>query len=301
MPDLSLRDRLIDQISRMIDECTDWQSQLMRRIFYPETATPGTILVAPQGLDDLAAAATGNRTVEANEIERLQRLYAEIQALADRLMAEARVGQAPLYDSFNDLSNMFDEVLHRLVRLERDQSLAGRGYDPLTGFRSGELMFDELDRELERVARRGRSFALVLARLDSVAPARDELGAGFSNVMKWLGTAVRLTLRTFDDVYMLPDDEFVISLKHTDSTGAQRFIHRLREQMALMPLTINEKDVKVNLSFCVGEPMVGESIQNFMELMRVDFTDQPNVAASDVVLYEEISPLQRFLGRGDEK
>lgn len=295
MSDAPHIDTALRLVSTALEEYADWYGQIVRRIFYPEASNALSPVVAPKSFVAMNDLTKSPKLMAQGDLDRIVKLQKELQAASDKLMTTAAAGNRPGFEHFNELNNMFDELLQRLRRIEFDQFMAGRGHDAASGLRTADVMFRDLEREMERVARRGRSFSISLGRLDDGDKLRAELGDQFNLLLRWLGDAILLTIRTFDDAYRLDNDEFVMALKHADLQGAQRFVSRLREQMTTNPLIVNGKTIDVVMSFCVAEPVAGEEMPKFLDLMRKDLNNKPADAAGDLVTYEEVSPLQRFL------
>lgn len=296
MPDNNLiLDASLRLISSAMDEYIDWHSQVLRHVYYAEYVENDPVPEMPPAIPALREMLKNQPDMTLGEIDRVFKAADAMQEMVAQVLIVSANERALTFAQFHDFSMLFDDMIHRLHRIERSQYLSGLGYDETTGLRSGDVMFQDLDREMERVARRGRSFSLTLARLDRASEVQTKLGARFLEFQRYLGQAILYTIRTFDDAYHLAGHEYVMALKHADLQGAQRFVLRLREYFDERPFHVNNQEVDFSLSFCVAEPVVGESMSDVLEMMRRDLTVRAGQTADALVYHEEESPLRRYL------
>jgi GGDEF domain-containing protein len=285
-------------IISVLEDYADWYGHVVRRIFYPDTDNMLNPVLAPKSFATWKDTILKTQSLDIGELDRISKLQRELHNVSDKLIGDSfKENRRPDYESFNEFANLFDDLLQRLRRIEADHYLSGRGYDAVTGLRSHQVMIKDLEREMERLARRGRSFSLVVARLEDAEDLQARLGEGYNRVMAWIGAAVLYTIRTFDDAYRYNDSEFLMSLKHSDIQGAQRFVDRLKAHLSGNPLILGGAQVDAKLSFVVAEPVAGEDLPKFVEQMRKDLAKAGGMGDA-VVRYEEVSPLQRFLSEG---
>ncbi len=131
----------------------------------------------------------------------------------------------------------------------RHQSLS----DPLTGLYNRRYMEDQLDREILRAARTGRSVGVVVVDVDNFKRINDNHGhsAGDS-----LLTAIALTLqdnvRALDTVCRLGGDEFVIVLPDSSRSSAAQRAEHVREAVRRLDHRLERKFSAVTLSMGVA-------------------------------------------------
>ncbi len=282
-------------ISALIDDYADWYTQALRHIYYADDAQETAFPDMPKALLTLKDMLGSEPSLRTGEITRVFHAADVLQDMVMRAMTHAGPLRIFTYEQFCEFNQAYDEMLRRLHHIERSQYLSGLGYDPITGLRSGEVWQADLEREMERMARRGRGFALALARLDHVDDLQARHAAGFDQILHHLGSSILYTIRTFDDAYHLPNHEFLLALKHTDLHGAERCAARLKDYVTDAPPRIGPDAIDLSLSFCVAEPIVGQDLGQFVDAMRRDLDMRGNDKASAFVYHEEESALHRYM------
>jgi diguanylate cyclase (GGDEF)-like protein len=116
-----------------------------------------------------------------------------------------------------------------------DDLLAGARHDALTGCLSYGATRSELDREIGRSSRNGRSLACCFIDLDGFKQVNDRLGhLRGSQVLAEMGSILRSELRIGDSVGRYGGDEFLVVLPDTDGEAARAFAERLRRRICAM-------------------------------------------------------------------
>lgn len=271
----------------VLDEHAEWFGRVMRWTFYPDDPRSKEPINDPSSFQVWIKGVEGDDFYEPDTIARLTDLYRDLRN-ASRALVAASVGNVrpnvALMDAFTDL---YDEFLSQLRRLERDSMMADSGLDAVTGLRSRESMIFDLERELERRARRGRPFCMAFVRIDGYGDAVASQGKekAFDRVREAV-SAIRTTARSYDDAYRLDNGEFVLSLKHSDLTGGMRAVERLR-------LLLSEREAGFTMSYVVAEPVPGDDIRSMIMQSRKDLDE--NRGRNDLALrYKEVSALARF-------
>lgn len=290
-----LVDASLRLISAAVDEYVDWYSLVLRQVYYVEYSEDLPFPERPKSILSLQELLKSQPDMTLGEIDRVFKASTALQSIVEQTLLCADQVVVFTHTQFSDFVMLYDDMMHRLHRIERSRYLVGFGFDNATGLRSGDVMYQELDREMERVARRGRAFSLAFARLDNATELQERLGAKFSELQHYIGQAVLYTIRTFDDAYHLDDHEFVMTLKHADLQGAQRFVARLRDYMQEKPLEVDGQRISCSLSFCVAEPVAGENLHQFLDKMRQDLGMRAEKENDALVYYEEESPIRRFM------
>lgn len=177
----------------------------------------------------------------------------------------------------------FENFQMSLQKLEHGQLLADIGIDELTGMYTKDKMIPELERELERRARRGQPFCFVISRIDGTDATRNQ-----ENIIL-AAKAIQKTIRSFDDAYVSDEGEFISSLKHSDNNGGIKFVARLNHILK------DNEAVKFTMSSLVAEPVPGDSIPQLIETVRRELKNLTNTEGGIAEQYEEISPLNQYL------
>ncbi|AKU91918.1 GGDEF domain-containing protein [Vulgatibacter incomptus] len=99
--------------------------------------------------------------------------------------------------------------------------------DPETGAHGPSFFGEYAAKEVQRAQRYGRSFALVLLRVDALPMLQKTLGAEAArSLLRGIAGAVGRVARDVDVVARLSDDELVVLLPETDHFGALMFQRR---------------------------------------------------------------------------
>jgi two-component system cell cycle response regulator len=119
------------------------------------------------------------------------------------------------------------------LKAAHDELAARATTDALTGLPNHRALVSAIDRELERVHRSGRNFALAFLDVDHFKALNDTLGhrAG-DNALRELGQVLRATLRSVDTVGRWGGEEFIVLLPELDPDQALTAAERLRAAVA---------------------------------------------------------------------
>jgi diguanylate cyclase (GGDEF)-like protein len=167
-------------------------------------------------------------------------------------------------------------LLDNAQLLERVREMAAS--DPLTGLANFRRLVDVVDAEIQRSARSGRSFAVLLFDLNGLKKINDRFGhlVGSRAICRF-ANALRVHSRAIDTCARYGGDEFVLVLPETGAEAALEVAWRISELVA-------KDDEKPPISAGVGlaiYPHHGETIDALL-------------AAADQGLY-------RVKGRGTRK
>ena len=263
--------------NQILQDYADWSSQILRAVFYPEKILK-TAIKAPVSLrgrlQDLADAGQVAQSVIEDIVERQRDLHAHVE----KMLA---TNSKPELESFDTFLNYYEDFTERIARFDIDSVLSDFGVDIITGLRSATVIIPDLERELERRARRGHPFSIVLCQIDK--PDASRLAAQIEKSAR----AIKTCMRNFDDAYLSGKNEILVSLKQTDNAGALRFVERLKEEL-------NNEQADFTMSFCAAEPMPGDDLRGLINNVRSDLQEIAS-SGEGAGEYEEISSLQRFI------
>ena len=142
-------------------------------------------------------------------------------------------------------------------------------HDPLTDLFNRRRLLEELEREIDRVARYGGQAAFLWLDLDDFKDINDTYGHTVGDlVLQETARVLRQSVRRTDVVGRLGGDEFGILLINADEKRAREVAHRLRAR--LKSVTVPEMGV-MHISASIGIAMVGDgglSVQDV--LVRAD-------------------------------
>lgn len=260
-------------LKKILQDYSDWSSQVIRAIFYPEKILRASIINPTRLKSDNPGQA------HINDLVMLQK---DLHDAADAMLDLG--GKRPDFDSFDKFLHLYENFTERVERLEIDSVLSNFGVDVDTGLRSAHVIVADLERELDRRARRGQAFSIILSQIDDVKSETYEAQ------LKIAAAAIKSCMRSFDDAYLSGPNEVLVSLKQTDNAGAMRFVDRLKSVLV-------KKEADFTMSFCVVEPMPGEDVETLLANVRNDLRSIAKERAGDAVEFEDISPLQRFINK----
>ena len=289
----------------VLDEHAEWLGHLMRVVFYPENKDADAALEKPQSFESWAKEAESNEIVEEATLNSMRASHDELHRSADKLVDLARATDGKVdSEAFDTFIGLYDDFIFRLRRLERDCMLLDSGLDATTGLRSDAAMRKDMEREMERLARRGRPFCLVLARIDNFDVLQKGLSAEeYAALELKAADLIRECVRSFDDAYKLDNGEYIMCLKQSDTTGASASIARLRRLLEESRIKItmpSGSSMPLTMSFCMAEPLPGDEVDELLTNMRADLS-QYNEEGDMALEYFEQSPLQRFIDELETK
>jgi len=153
------------------------------------------------------------------------------------------------------------DIRRYLEQLERKSN-----YDDLTGLPNRNLLNDRLAQAIARVAKAGRTLAVVTLNLDRFKNVNDSLGHGAGDVV--LRTAAeRLTahLTDVDTVARGDGDEFVV-IAEAGADDAAESIARLMLAVIAPPLVVSGREL--HLTACIGIALFPKDGQSADELLK---------------------------------
>ena len=264
--------------AQVLDDYNDWFLQVVRAAFYPERILKNSIKVPAHIYDQLNQLVNKDQIAQ-SVVDEVMTIQRDLFGQADQLLGK---GEKPDIQTFDTFIQVYESFIQRLERLDLDSMISNFGLDALTGLRSSTVMVKDLERELERRARRGHAFSIVLGAVDDPDPAK------LSERLKIAAKCLRKCMRSFDDAYLSGKNELLVSLKQTDNAGALRFVERLKSEL-------DEINADFTMSFCAAEPMPGDDLEILIRNVRDDLRELSSMGRGEAAEYEEISPLQRYI------
>ncbi|MBI2776555.1 MAG: GGDEF domain-containing protein [Chloroflexi bacterium] len=128
-------------------------------------------------------------------------------------------------------------VIGREQRRTRDAALRLSAVDPLTGLFNRSFFFAALEREMDRSARSGRGFCLLMLDLDELKAINDTAGHHAGDAaLRAVADTIRSGIRKIDVASRYGGDEFVALLPETDPTGGWVLAEKIRIGVAARQL-----------------------------------------------------------------
>lgn len=291
----------VQNSERVLDTHAEWFGRVMRWTFYPDDARSKTPVPPPDDFMAWLEQVRGHQNADNQTLSDLSRLYQDLRSTADEIVMLAAATQKPDIEKFDYFVDLYDEFNHKIRRLEMDCILSDSGIDALTGFRSRQAMFPDLERELERRNRRGRPFCVAYLRVDFFDDIVKSMGRDAAlELIRRASSVMKTCMRTYDDAYRYGPGEIVWSLKHSDITGGMRAIERLRRMLEDEDLRVivDGKSRYFTMSYIVSEPVPGDVLSETLDQMRAEldkFSDEPDT----YLRHKEVSRLQVFVDQSE--
>lgn len=292
-------------LDAVLDDYTGWFLQVTGRIFYPTNIPDalGQPLTCPPSFENWRSSAEKAGSAPPDLLRSIRNLHDDLRARSEQLMdSAAREKKPPPYDEFLKLTVLFEEFAGRLRRYEVDRMLDNSGIDSLTGLRSISVMEKDIGREMERLARQGKAFAVALVRIDNFEAMRASMSQPeLEHIVRTVSDLVKKCMRSFDDAYYGDGGMFILSLKQTGTPGGIKALKRLKKDTDTLKMTYkkNGSETLLTLSSCIGEPGQNEDVAVFLENLKKDL-DAYRQDPGAVLEYFELSPLQRYIRDKDQ-
>lgn len=188
--------------------------------------------------------------------------------------AQVRDGQLCHYSlhtaNFIGIDNEFDGRILTLrdvtAHKQYEDSLVTLAYvDPLTRLANRRRFQEEVEKALQRAARREERFAILYFDLNKFKAVNDTLGHEVGDeLLKYVGARTVSVLRAPDFVARLGGDEFVILLHHATAADLGTIVSRLRAHVE-QPFVLQHHTLTPSLSLGVAlYPQDGANVQDLM-------------------------------------
>jgi diguanylate cyclase (GGDEF)-like protein len=290
----------IKSLDLLLEEYSAWFQDVCRAVHYPTEMQDTKVQIRAEAFDSWVREMEHARLSEAGALTDLQVLLDDLIRYAARLVHEAHLKEKPpLFEEFDTLLTYFEEFMLRARRFQQESLMQESGVDPVTGLRTPHFLERDIHRELDRLERQGKAFALALIKINQferfmeLLPPREAQDALLRVV-----ELIRRNLRSYDDAYYLGAGEFALSLKQTTQAGAVRALARMKNELEDMNSVHNLDGIRtvLSLSSCVAEPVPENNVSELITGLRQQL-GKP-IANETVVQYEEMSALQKFLQQG---
>ena len=138
--------------------------------------------------------------------------------------------------------------------------------DSLTGLFNRSYFFAALEREIQRSARSGRGFCLLMMDLDGLKTVNDRFGHFHGDrALRTVGETIRARVRRIDTAARYGGDEFVVVLPETEPSGAFVLAEKIRLGVGERALKVDGLDVRTSLSIgVVVYPRDGRTVDELM-------------------------------------
>ncbi len=289
----------LDTFGPILQEHGQWFHDLLEHLFYPSEHDPDCELASPTAFAQWVISANRGDVISPEIVERLNTLHTDLFNKASSLCEYVKETQGkPEYKKFKELVTLFEEFIFHVRRVEKDILAEESGFDSFTGLRSKVMLVRDVSREMERLARQGKSFCLALARIDHfegiLKSAKSDEASGY---IKLLASLIKISIRSFDDAYYMEKGVFALCLKQADITGGFSALERLRKELEHQKISVQlfDNDAKaLSMSCCIAEPVVGDDLDELLENLSNDLAESDMESTDTVLKYRELSALERY-------
>jgi diguanylate cyclase (GGDEF)-like protein len=157
-------------------------------------------------------------------------------------------------------------VISREQRRSREAAIRTSTVDSLTGLYNRAFFFAAIEREIQRSARSGRGFCLLMMDLDGLKSINDRYGHFHGDrALRIVGETIRTVVRRIDTAARYGGDEFVAVLPETDPTGAFVAAEKIRRSVSEHVVEGAGFDFRTSLSIgVVAYPRDGTTVDELM-------------------------------------
>lgn len=197
-----------------------------------------------------------------SDLKKLEELFEKLCS-----QAQKKESQKEFSYNFNDFIRILTAFLEPVEENSEGVSY-GEGYEGLKA---------DYKQEMERLGRDGREFCICLLSVVGNQVASIDI----------LRALINSQLRGFDSVFKLDENKIALSLKQTDKNGANRFLRRVQNKF------FTDNNSKFNA--VISQPVLGEVLNSVMLNLQKDLSALQVSASGDIVILQELSPLERHL------
>lgn len=189
----------------------------------------------------------------------------------DRIIKQARAlcsrKTSPDVETYRHFTQMFQDFLLQIRRVETAFRLAESNIDLLTGLRSRAGMREELEREYERFKRTEKAFCIAICDIDHFKKINDVYGHRLGDqALAHIAAAIFSNIRAFDEAYRIGGEEFLICLKEAELGVGLTVLERLRRYIEANPLVPEGGEpIPLTASFGVVESHMDQSLQSLID------------------------------------
>lgn len=162
-----------------------------------------------------------------------------------------------------ELRGTIEELLQarRTIELQRQELERAASIDPLTGVASRLAILDRLRIEVAQARRYLHPVSVALIDIDGFGDLNRAHGtAGGDTVLREVALRMRLRVREADELGRTGSDAFLAVLPHTDEGGAATFADAIQHRLALRPVSVDDRELRVTASIGVAVMRAGEDL-----------------------------------------
>lgn len=159
------------------------------------------------------------------------------------------------------------DLLDNAEAFERVEELSYT--DNLTGLANQRYFGRRINEEIQRAERYKRKMALIIFDLDELKGINDNHGhlAG-DEILKQMGSILRGTIRTIDIIARYGGDEFCIIMPEADAITCDKFMQRLKNDVASSSFNIPGNDAPLKCTISLGGAIFPDHARTPIELIH---------------------------------
>lgn len=157
-------------------------------------------------------------------------------------------------------------VAGRRERRAREAAVRQARFDPLTRLYTRTHLSNAIEREIDRAARTGRGFGLLMLDVDDLKSINDTHGHPVGDrVIRAVAEVIRRSTRQSDLAGRYGGDEFLVVLPETDAAGALTVARKVRADVAALVLRVGTRAILTSVSVgLVCHPEHGATLEQLM-------------------------------------
>ena len=138
--------------------------------------------------------------------------------------------------------------------------------DPLTGIGNRSSMDMSFEREIKLARRHTHPLTLMIIDIDHFKEVNDSLGhRNGDKVLQKIVEVVQSTLRETDQIFRYGGEEFVAILHNTDIENAKLIAERVRVNVAMTPISLENEDVLNTISIGISDLRESDTTSSLFE------------------------------------
>ncbi len=169
-----------------------------------------------------------------------------------------------IFESIILLILAFSVIYSTMLLLNRIEELAM--FDPLTKLMNRGFLKEFLQREVNRSSRSRRPFSIIMGDVDHFKWVNDQHGHDCGDKMlQHIARILRKNLRSEDVICRWGGEEFLFLLPETELEKAGEVAEKLRRKIEQSPLSINDTEIPITMSFGVTTHTPGDrNLSNYI-------------------------------------
>lgn len=174
-----------------------------------------------------------------------------------------------------------------------NQAINASLLDPLTGIGNRAAMDMSFEREIKLALRQEHPVALLLVDLDHFKRVNDSVGhLNGDRALRQVVKSIKQTLRETDQVFRYGGEEFVALLNNTDLNAAKLIAERIRVNVAMSPVTLDNEDLFCTVSIGISVFAGSETHEKLFERADAALYQAKSAGRNRVESWEETSPCE---------